>query len=177
MVLTALGAVQQVPTEGCGPTYGGGHTEEIRSATPAHTMDTEVTDSRGLVCVSCAASQLTLLQRRLLEKYCPLAPQDSNLTCILILSKHDVVIKAQGKWEINGLGLRDLASAMNCSEHITWAISLNRHHSLLIRLIGKLRHCTFRSLVWLVIGTDRVEIPSLIVECCLLFPQLSWSLL
>jgi len=107
----------------------------------------------------------------------PLGSSRQQSHLILILSKHDAIIKAQGKWEINGLGLRDLANAMNCSEHITWAISFNGHYSLLIRLIGKLRHWTFRSLVWLIIGTARVEIPSLTVECCVPFPQLSCNLL
>lgn len=116
-----------------------------------HTTDTGgVNDPRGCVTWDVFPGllpRLTLLQRWLLGKYCPLAPHESNLSCFSILSKLDVIIKAQRKRKINRLCLRDLASALDYSKHITQAISFHHCHSeghiiVLSGFMGKLRHCS-----------------------------------
>jgi hypothetical protein len=54
-----------------------------------------------LLCISCPLSQDASLSEPITLEVSPMALHESNLCSISMLSKQDVIIKAQGQWEVN----------------------------------------------------------------------------
>lgn len=73
-----------------------------------------------LVCVQHPPFQVFAPPETVTGEILSLALHESSLSCILIPPKHDVIIKAQGKWDVIRPLLRHLVSTMHSSQHITF---------------------------------------------------------